>query len=225
MVEGGRGRRPCEGGCLELDAAREVQTKDQEIVRGHHSVIHSPAPNTHTQPHPLSIHLLSGLSIYLNFISVSIHPFTSPRNIHPSYNVCPSIHPVSTLSSIISVQHPLMLVYTSNHPTVFQYIHLFKASIFSIYPFTQYRSILPFIHCLSIHLFIIPSNSIYLSVLYLAYVLDTRVPGELFHPGGKRPPSDLLSPFYKICWKSFTGFKVEVSEPLALKLLPPYAAQ
>ena len=122
--------------------------KIRRLSRGHHSAfIHQHLTPT-LNPHPLSIHLLIRLSIY-SFI-VSIHPFTSPCTIHPSYSVCPSIHPVSTHSSIISVQHPLMPVYTSNHPTVFQYIHLFKRLSFpSIHSLRV--QIHPSIHPLFIH--------------------------------------------------------------------------
>lgn len=126
--------------------------KIRRLSRSHHSAfIHQHLTPT-LNPHPLSIHLLVCPSIHslcpfihlpLHVISIhhteSVHPSIQYPPIHQSYpfniHSCLSTHPTIQLSFSLSI--------CSN-------VYLFHPSIHS-----EYRSILPFIHCLSIHLFII----------------------------------------------------------------------
>ena len=142
--------------------------KIRRLSRGHHSAFIHQHLTPSTQP-PSMVHPSAPSFIHLFIHSVSIHPFTSPCNIHPSE--CLSIHPSSIHPFIYqSIQHPFIPL--STHPTIQLSSSLFICSnvyLFHLSIHSEYRSILPFIHCLSICSSFIHSNSIYLSMLYLAY--------------------------------------------------------
>lgn len=155
---------------MELHAAREVQTKDQEIVKRSPFSIHSPASNIQ---HSTTIHCPSICS----FIHPSIHslcPFIHlPLHVISIYHTL-SIHPPTQYPPIhqsypFNIYSFLYLhIQPSNCPSVYSSVQM---SIFSIYPFIQSTD--PSFHSSTVYLSIyssfIHSNSIYLSMLHLAY--------------------------------------------------------